>query len=119
MTMKSFVLSIFPAILLSSSVPPPAPLMQPQRVEITAKRFAFTPDQVTLKRGQPVVLVLNSADVAHGLKFKDLDLNIKVGKGQTTEVPFTPTKDGDFAGQCSVFCGSGHGRMKLVLHVVD
>jgi cytochrome c oxidase subunit 2 len=117
--MKSFLLSMFPAILLSPAVAYAAPPAQPARVEITAKRFTFTPDQVTLKRGQPVVLVLKSADVAHGLRFRELDLNIKSGKGQTTEIPFTPTKDGDFTGKCSVFCGSGHGRMTLVLHVVD
>jgi heme/copper-type cytochrome/quinol oxidase subunit 2 len=38
----------------------------PQRIEITAKRFAFEPGEITLKKGQPVVLVLKSADVAHG-----------------------------------------------------
>lgn len=119
MTMKSFLLSIVPALLLSSSVPHPALPTQPVRVEITAKRFTFTPDQVTLKRGQPVVIALTSADVSHGLRIRELDLNIKAGKGQTTEVSFTPTKHGDFTGQCSVFCGSGHGRMTFVLHVVD
>lgn len=119
MTMKSFVLSIFPALLLSSSFPNATPPLQPERVEITAKRFSFTPDQLTLKRGQPVVLTLKSDDVAHGLRFRDLDLNIKAGKGHSAEVTFTPTRDGDFTGQCSVFCGSGHGRMKVILHVVD
>lgn len=116
---KSFLLWIFPAILLSPALTYAASPAQPARVEITARRFAFMPNQVTLKRGQPVVLVLKSADVAHGLRFRELDLNIKAGKGQTTEVPFTPTKDGDFTGKCSVFCGSGHGRMTFVLHVVD
>ena len=118
MRMKPFLLSICPALLLSS-VPPAAPQPQPERVEITAKRFAFTPDQVTLKRGQPVVIVLKDADAPHGLRFRELGIDIKAGKGKTAEVPFTPTKVGDFTGQCSVFCGSGHGRMKLVLHVVE
>jgi cytochrome c oxidase subunit 2 len=117
--MKSFLLSICPALLLSSSVPHATPQPQPERVEIMAKRFTFTPDQVTLKRGQPVVIVLESADVSHGLQFRELGINIKAGKGKTAEVPFTPTKAGDFTGQCSVFCGSGHGRMKFVLHVVE
>lgn len=120
MTMKLFLLSIFPALLLSSSVPPP-PAAPPQsaRVEITAKRFAFEPDHITLKEGQPVVIEFKSADVAHGLRFRDLGLNIRAANGQTTEVAFTPTKVGDFTGECSVFCGSGHGKMKLVLHVVE
>jgi cytochrome c oxidase subunit 2 len=91
----------------------------PVRVEVTAKRFTFTPGEITLKKGVPVVLVLKSADVAHGLRFKELGVEVKAGKGQTSEVPFTPNKTGDFVGQCSVFCGLGHGGMKLTLHVVE
>jgi cytochrome c oxidase subunit 2 len=91
----------------------------PRRIEITAKRFDFTPGDITLKKDEPVVLVLKSTDVAHGLRFRDLNVDVKVGKGQTSEVSFTPTKTGDFVGQCSVFCGSGHGGMKLTLHVVE
>jgi cytochrome c oxidase subunit 2 len=91
----------------------------PQRVEIVAKRFSFTPGEITLKKGVPVVLVLTSADVAHGVKFKDLNLVVNTKKGQTNEVNFTPEKTGTFIGQCSVFCGSGHGSMKLTLHVTE
>jgi cytochrome c oxidase subunit 2 len=91
----------------------------PQRIEIVAKRFSFAPGEITLKKGVPVVLVLTSADVAHGLKFKDLNLVVNVKKGQTNEVTFTPDKVGTFIGQCSVFCGSGHGSMKFTLHVTE
>ena len=91
----------------------------PRRIEITAKRFSYDPGEITLKKGQPVVLVLKSADVAHGLRFKGLNVEVKVEKGGTAEVQFTPEKTGDFVGHCSVFCGSGHGSMKMTLHVVD
>jgi len=90
----------------------------PQRIVITVKRFAYSPGEITLKKGQPVVLVLKSQDVAHGLKLRDFKINIKVKAGGTAEVQFTPEKTGDFIGHCSVFCGSGHGSMKLKLHVV-
>ena len=90
----------------------------PQRIVITAKRFSYSPGEITLKKGQPVVLVLNSQDVAHGLKLRDFKINLKVKAGGTAEVQFTPEKTGDFIGHCSVFCGSGHGSMKLKLHVV-
>lgn len=91
----------------------------PRRIEITAKRFSFTPGEITLKKGQPVVLVLKSADVAHGLRFRELNLNVRVNKGGTAELNFTPDKIGDFVGHCSVFCGPGHGGMMLTLHVVE
>ena len=88
-----------------------------QRIEITAKRFDFTPGDITVKKGVPVTLVLTSKDVDHGLKFKDFNVTISAKKGETKEDTFTPDKTGDFIGQCSVFCGSGHGAMKITLHV--
>jgi len=91
----------------------------PRRIEVTAKRFGFTPGEITVKKGEPVVLVLKSADVPHGLRFKELGVDIKVGKGQTKELTFTPDKAGTFVGHCSVFCGAGHGGMTLTLHVTE
>ncbi len=91
----------------------------PRRIEITAKRFEFMPASITLKKGEPVVILLKSVDVTHGLRFRDLGLDLRAKKGQTSELSFTPTKTGEFAGQCSVFCGSGHGQMKLTLHIVE
>jgi cytochrome c oxidase subunit 2 len=90
-----------------------------RHVEIVAKRFAFVPAEVTLKKGEPVDLVLKSADVPHGLRFRDLNVEVNVGKGATREVHFVPNKTGTFTGHCSVFCGAGHGSMTLTLHVVD
>ena len=91
----------------------------PRRIEITAKQFTFEPNEITVKKGEPVVLVLKSADVSHGLRFRDLNLNVKIDKGATAELPFTPDKTGDFVGHCSVFCGSGHGGMMMTMHVVN
>lgn len=91
----------------------------PRQIEITAKRFEFSPSEITVKKGEPVVLVVKSVDVAHGLRFRELNLNVKVDKGGTAELPFTPDKTGDFVGHCSVFCGSGHGEMTLTMHVVN
>lgn len=91
----------------------------PRRIVIIAKRFSYDPGEITLKKGEPVVLVLKSADVGHGLRFRDLNVNIKIKAGGTEEVQFTPDKTGDFIGHCSVFCGSGHGSMTLKLHVVE
>ena len=91
----------------------------PRRVQVTAKRFSFEPAEITLKKGEPVDLVLKSLDVPHGLRFRELKVEVKVGKGGSAEVHFTPDQTGTFVGHCSVFCGSGHGSMKLTLHVVE
>src|SRR5271170_2483708 len=91
----------------------------PVTINVSVKRFAYEPSQITLKKGEPVVIKLTTEDVAHGLKFKELNLNTKVEKGKTAELAFTPTQTGDFVGHCSVFCGSGHGSMTLTLHVTE
>lgn len=90
-----------------------------QRIEIVAQSFKFTPNEITLKKGVPVVLAITSTDVNHGMKFKELGLDIKIKKHATTEVPFTPENAGTFIGHCSVFCGSGHGSMKMTFHVTE
>ena len=91
----------------------------PKRIEVIVKRFAYEPSEVTLKKGEPVIIVLKSADVSHGIHFKELNLQTKVDKGGSGEFAFTPDKTGDFVGHCSVFCGAGHGSMTLTLHVVE
>jgi cytochrome c oxidase subunit 2 len=91
----------------------------PVTINVSARRFSYEPAQITVKKGEPVVIKLTTQDVAHGLKFKELNLNTKIEKGKTAELAFTPTQTGDFVGHCSVFCGSGHGSMTLTLHVTE
>lgn len=119
--LRKFHFLVLAAVLLTplASVLPANGQSAPRRIEVTAKRFDFTPGEITLKKGEPVVLVLKSADVAHGVRFRELNVTVNAGKGQTSEVTFTPDKTGTFVGHCSVFCGSGHGSMTLTLHVVE
>jgi len=91
----------------------------PKRIEITASQFSFAPGEITLKKGQPVLLVLKSKDVAHGLRVRELNVAVKVSDHGTSQVQFTPQKTGDFVGHCYVFCGKGHGSMVFTFHVVE
>jgi cytochrome c oxidase subunit II len=121
MKRSCFVGAVFTAIVLCASILGHASDAQasPRRIEISAKRFAFTPSEITLKQGQPVELVLKSEDVAHGFRCRELNIDLKVSKGGTTEAHFTPDKAGDFVAHCAVFCGSGHGQMAITIHVVE
>src|ERR1700683_2761035 len=85
----------------------------PRRIEIVASRFSYAPNEITLKKGEPVILVLSSTDVTHGLKVKELGIKVDVKKGHPEEVPMTPTETGHFEGKCAHFCGKGHGSMTL------
>jgi cytochrome c oxidase subunit II len=91
----------------------------PRRIEIIAKRFTYDPDVITLKRGEPVVLVMRSIDVTHGIKIDELDLKSEdIKKGKDTEIRFTPEKAGHYIGKCAHFCGKGHGSMTLQIDVL-
>ena len=107
------------AIVCVAGTQPVTGAVAPRRIEITAKRFSYTPGEITLKKGEPVVLAFHSEDVAHGIKFKELNLQSEIAKGAVSELRFTPATAGDFVGYCSHFCGAGHGSMTLTLHVTE
>lgn len=92
---------------------------QPKVIEITAKRFGFTPDNITLKKGEPVVLRLSSQDVTHGFFVRALKVDELIEPGKTTEVKVEPQTTGTFTVICHHFCGAGHGNMKMTVTVVE
>ena len=95
-------------------------LAQPQEkvIRITARRFAFLPGEVTLKKGEPVTLEFTSADVVMGFNAPDLNVRTDIIPGKVSIVRFTPDKTGTFVFLCDIFCGDGHEGMSGKLHVV-
>ena len=90
-----------------------------RRIEIHARRFSFMPAEITIEKGETVTLALTSDDVPHSLVIEGLHVNAAITKGHVTEVTVTPETVGDFKGKCGRFCGSGHGSMVFVVHVVE
>jgi cytochrome c oxidase subunit 2 len=90
---------------------------QPRVINITAKRFSFTPNLITLKKGETVKLRLTSEDVTHGFFMKALKLDELVEPGQPTEITLTPQQEGRFTTICDHFCGAGHGNMSMTIVV--
>ena len=86
-------------------------------IDITAKRFAFSPDKITLKKGQTVKLRLHSEDVTHGFFLRPLKLDEEIPAGQTREVTVTPETAGTFMTICDHFCGANHGNMNMTIVV--
>ena len=91
----------------------------PRRIEIHAQRFSFVPAEITINKGETVTLALTSDDVPHSLLVEGLHINSTITKGHITEVNLSPETTGDFKGRCGRFCGSGHGSMLFVIHVVE
>jgi cytochrome c oxidase subunit II len=119
MPVKISALTVIAAALLVAVAPVVPAGGQQQTIEIHAKRFAFVPAEITVKKGQTVSLSLISDDVSHSLLIEGLGVNTPIVKGHPSLVQITPTKVGDFAGRCGKFCGSGHGEMKFVVHVTE
>jgi cytochrome c oxidase subunit II len=88
-------------------------------ITISASKFQFEPNDITVKKGEEVVMIIQSQDVTHGLLLKDFGVKTDIKKGQSTEVKFTPQTAGTFEGKCAHFCGKGHGSMKMTIHVVE
>ena len=88
-------------------------------IPVHAHRFAFEPAQITLKKGKPVELDLISDDVHHSLVVSGLSIHADILPGKTTRVQVTPDDTGDFTGDCGHFCGMGHRKMHLMIHVVN
>jgi cytochrome c oxidase subunit II len=91
----------------------------PKTISITAQRFSFSPNEITVKKGEEITLEITSKDVSHGLLIEDLGVRTEVKKGQSAEVKFTPETAGTFEGKCAHFCGKGHGSMTMTVHVVE
>lgn len=92
---------------------------EPRVVRISAKRFKFTPSEIRLKKGEPVVLALVSEDRVHGFRLPAFKIRVDVLPKEATRVPLMPDKAGTFTFACDVFCGDGHDEMAGTLVVTE
>jgi cytochrome c oxidase subunit II len=86
-------------------------------ITIHAKRYQFDPSEITLKQGETVRLIFIADDAPHGITVKGLGLDLELPRHAAREKVLTPLTIGDFAGECSRYCGNGHDRMTFVVHV--
>ena len=92
---------------------------QEQVIKIVARRFAYTPNEIVLKKGQPAVLEFTSIDFVHGFKVPDLDIRADLPPGKVTRIRITPDKVGVYDFLCDNFCGSEHEEMSGRIIVKD
>jgi cytochrome c oxidase subunit II len=96
----------------------PAP-SEPHEIQVTAKKYEFSPNPIRVKKGEHVKLILTATDHDHGFKLDAFHINQKLKKGVPTTIEFTADKTGTFPFKCSVFCGLGHSGMKGTLVVEE
>ncbi|MES2151939.1 MAG: cupredoxin domain-containing protein [Pseudomonadota bacterium] len=84
---------------------------KPRVIKIVAKKFAYVPNRIMLKAGEPVVLEFTALDFVHGMNLPDFHIRADLVPGQPTRVALTPPSAGKFTFLCDNFCGDGHEQM--------
>jgi cytochrome c oxidase subunit 2 len=87
-------------------------------IEVTARKWEFTPSKLVLHKGVPVVLELRSLDRKHGFAVPELGIRVDVTPEKPMRIRIVPAKLGTFAAHCDVFCGEGHEGMVAEIDVV-
>ncbi len=90
-----------------------------QVVHVTARKFAYEPSEITVRKGVPVVLEITSLDRDHGFRLDAFGVRAEVHPGEVTRVRLVPDRVGRFEFACNVFCGEGHEDMSGELVVVE
>ncbi len=120
--LKKYLAAVAVLVVLAFGAIAPAPAGQTgaaKEIQMTAKKYQFDPNVVTVKKGEHVKLVITALDRDHGFKLEAFGINQKLKKGDPATIEFTADKTGTFQFQCSEFCGFGHGRMKGKLIVEE
>lgn len=96
-----------------------APPAEPRVIEVTARRFAFEPAEIEVAVGEPVRLMVRSADGIHGIEIKKVKVQKTIPRGgDPVVINFTAKEAGRFPILCSEYCGDDHDNMRGALVVV-
>ena len=120
---KAFATVMMSAVLALSGfavyVAAQSPEPKEKVIRISAKKFNYTPGEVQLKKGVPVILEFKTMDVVMGFNLPDFNVRADMVPGKTTRLRLVPDKTGTFVFLCDVFCGTGHEEMNGKLVVSD
>jgi cytochrome c oxidase subunit 2 len=98
-------------------------------IEVSAKKYEFTPGEIHVKKGTHVQLKITATDREHGievevfpqgsdkkgepgLKFSTEKPAFKLPANNVQTIEFDAIQAGTYEFKCSVFCGMGHRGMK-------
>lgn len=102
--------------LLTAGPADPAPLLPVHEISLAAKKFTYEPETVKVTAGEPVRLVIHSADTTHGFAIRELKIKLEVPRsGDAVVAEFVAPPPGRYEIACSEVCGRGHRQMKASL----
>ena len=106
-----------PAGNSQTPTPAPAPAQQVKEFTVEASQWQFSPDTITVSKGDRVKITLVNKDVSHGIAIPQFGFSLKAAAGETAIGEFTADKAGNYTFFCNVVCGEGHKSMKGTLVV--
>lgn len=77
-------------------------------ITIESRQFKYSPNVITVNKGDRVRLRFISRDVQHGLYIDGYGLEVNAIRGEEAEILFVADKMGRFSFRCSVTCGDFH-----------
>jgi rubrerythrin len=83
-----------------------------REVEITAKACEFTPRDITVNKGETIVLKINAVDSPAGFRCINFQLNEYISPGKPFEVKFLADTAGEFEFFSNVPCATGTEKMR-------
>lgn len=75
----------------------------------------ITANEIHIPVGKPVDIELTTVDVIHSFWIPMLHGKEDIIPGQPNYIRIQASAPGDYQGQCAVFCGEEHARMRLVV----
>jgi heme/copper-type cytochrome/quinol oxidase subunit 2 len=89
-----------------------------ETIEVVASREGFRPRVINVRKGQPVRLLLSSADGEHCFALDAFRIEKRIVPGKTTALDLTPERTGTFPFYCCVESGaaadSENGRLVII-----
>jgi cytochrome c oxidase subunit 2 len=86
---------------------------------VLAQAWSFAPREIVLPVGADIDIYVTSADLQHGFKVTDTNINMQVVPGQVSKLSFNFDEVGEFPYICTEYCGQGHAAMFGTVKVVS
>ncbi len=86
---------------------------------VLAQMWSFAPARLVVPQGAEVDIYVTSADLQHGFKITDTNINMQIVPGQVSKLTYTFDDLGEFPYICTEYCGTGHAAMFGSVEVVS
>lgn len=99
------------SVALGGFLPLPAEAPQTREFTVSARQFSYSPERISVNKGDRVILRLQPKDVSHGLYVDGYDVETHAAPKEEGTVEFVADDPGTYRFRCSLTCGVMHPFM--------